>query len=289
VNQFFNFLSAILLAAASISITIVAREPSSINNFSPPTKTYLGFDRNLYPGDAAFPPLRKTFAFAGYWLNVPPGEKTNTWIGKRDFLVKSGFGFLVLLRGRDSHEFKKAPDGPVKGSLDAQAAAAAAKKEGFPSGTIIFLDIEEGGRLSATYHAYLHAWLDGLTGSGYRAGVYCSGMPAKESGGVTILTADDIRDNAGSREFVFFVFNDACPPSPGCVFPSAAPSVASSGVAYAEAWQYAQSPRRKEFTAHCPTGYNRNGNCYIPVDNSHEWDLDADTATSADPSNGARP
>jgi hypothetical protein len=289
VNQFFNFLSAILLAAASISITIVAREPSSINNFSPPTKTYLGFDRNLYPGDAAFPALRKTFAFTGYWLNVPPGEKTNTWIGKRDFLVKSGFGFLVLLRGRDSHEFKKAPDGPVKGSLDAQVAAAAAKKEGFPSGTIIFLDIEEGGRLSATYHAYLHAWLDGLTGSGYRAGVYCSGMPAKESGGVTILTADDIRDNAGSREFVFFVFNDACPPSPGCVFPSAAPSVASSGVAYAEAWQYAQSPRRKEFTAHCPTGYNRNGNCYIPVDNSHEWDLDADTATSADPSNAARP
>jgi hypothetical protein len=249
----------------------------------------LGFDRNLYPGDAAFPALRKTFAFTGYWLNVPPGEKTNTWIGKRDFLVKSGFGFLVLLRGRDSHEFKKAPDGPVKGSLDAQVAAAAAKKEGFPSGTIIFLDIEEGGRLSATYHAYLHAWLDGLTGSGYRAGVYCSGMPAKESGGVTILTADDIRDNAGSREFVFFVFNDACPPSPGCVFPSAAPSVASSGVAYAEAWQYAQSPRRKEFTAHCPTGYNRNGNCYIPVDNSHEWDLDADTATSADPSNAARP
>jgi hypothetical protein len=289
VNQFFNFLSAILLAAASISITIVAREPSSINNVSPPTKTYLGFDRNLYPGDAAFPPLRKTFAFAGYWLNVPPGEKTNTWIGKRDFLVKSGFGFLVLHRGRDSHEFKKAPDGPVKGSLDAQAATAAAKKEGFPSGTIIFLDIEEGGRLSATYHAYLHAWLDGLTRSGYRAGVYCSGMPVKESGGVTILTADDIRANGGSREFVFFVFNDACPPSPGCVFPSAAPAVASSGVPYAEAWQYAQSPRRKEFTPHCPTGYNRNGNCYIPADNSNEWDLDADTATSADPSNGARP
>jgi hypothetical protein len=249
----------------------------------------LGFDRNLYPGDAAFPTLRQTFAFTSYWLNAPPGEKTNTWIGKRAFLVKSGFGFLVLFRGRDSHEFKKGPDGPAKGSLDAEAAAAAAKKEGFPAGTIIFLDIEEGGRLSATYHAYLQAWLDGLARSRYRAGVYCSGMPAKESGGVTILTADDIRANGGSREFVFFVFNDACPPSPGCVFPSTAPSVASSGVAYAQAWQYAQSPRRKEFTARCPAGYNRNGNCYSPNDASHEWDLDADTATSADPSNGARP
>jgi hypothetical protein len=293
VKQFFTFLSAILLAATGISLTIAARGPSSISGFASPrkapTRSYLGFDRNLYPGDAAFPRLRQTFAFTSYWLNTPPGEKKNTWIGKRAFLVKSEFGFLVLFRGRDSHEFKKAADGPAKGSLDAEAAAAAAKKEGFPAGTIIFLDLEEGGRLSTTYHAYLHAWLDGLARSGYRAGVYCSGMPAKESGGITILTADDIRANAGSREFVFFVFNDACPPSPGCVFPSAAPSVASSGVGYAEAWQYSQSPRRKEFTARCPTGYNRNGNCYIPADNAHEWDLDADTATSADPSNGARP
>jgi len=289
VKQFFNFLSAILLAATSISVTIVAREPSSSGAVAPPSRAYLGFDRNLYPGDHAFAALRKTFVFTSYWLNSPPGEKTNTWMGKRDFLRNSGFGFLVLFRGRDSHEFKKVQDGPAKGSLDSEAAAAAAKKEGFPPGTIVFLDIEEGGRLSATYHAYLHAWLDGLARSGYRAGVYCSGMPAKESGGVTILTADDIRANAAAREFVFFVFNDTCPPSPGCVFPTAAPAVASSGVPYAEAWQYAQSPRRKEFTAHCPTGYNRNGNCYIPADNSQEWDLDADTATSADPSNGARP
>jgi len=288
VKQFFTFLSAILLAATGISLTIAAREASSIGTVGP-SKAYLGFDRNLYPGDAAFAELRKTFVFTSYWLNTPPGEKTNTWIGKRAFLVKSEFGFLVLFRGRDSHEFKKAADGPAKGSLDAEAAAAAAKKEGFPTETIIFLDIEEGGRLSAIYHAYLHAWLDGLTRSGYRAGVYCSGMPAKESGGVTILTADDIRANAGSRKFVFFVFNDACPPSPGCVFPGAAPAVALSGVAYAQAWQYAQSPRRKEVTARCATGYNRNGNCYSPYDNSHEWDLDADTATTADPSNGARP
>jgi hypothetical protein len=288
VKQFLTFLSAILLATASISITIAAPEPSSPSSVTPP-RAYLGFDRDLYPGDAAFSTLRKTFAFTGYWLSPPPTEKTTTWIGKRDFLRNSGFGFLVLFRGRDSHEFKKASEGPTKGSLDAEAAVAAAKREGFSTGTIIFLDLEEGGRLSATYHAYLHAWFDGLARTGYRAGVYCSGMPVNESGEVTILTADDIRANAGSREYVFFVFNDACPPSPGCVFPSEAPSVATSGVTYAQAWQYAQSPRRKEFTARCPTGYNQNGNCYSPHDAPHEWDLDADTAASADPSNGAKP
>jgi hypothetical protein len=294
VKRFFTFLSAILFAAASISITIAAREPASISSAAPPPTTaprtsYLGFDRDLYPGDAAFPTLRKTFAFTGYWLSPPPTEKTTTWIGKRNFLRNSGFGFLVLFRGRDSREFKKNSDGPAKGSLDATAAAATAKKEGFPAGTIIFLDIEEGGRLSATYHAYLHAWFDDLVRAGYRAGVYCSGMPAKESGGITILTADDIRANAGQRKYEFFVYNDACPPSPGCSFPSEAPSVASSGVHYAEAWQYAQSPRRKEFTANCPTGYHQNGNCYTPADTLNAWELDADTALSPDPSNGARP
>jgi len=289
VKPFFIFLSAVFLAASGIGITVAARGRSTVSAVTPPRTAYLGFDRDLYPGDAAFPTLRKTFAFTGYWLSAPPTEKTTTWIGKRDFLRKSGFGFLVLFRGRDSHEFRKASDGPAKGSLDAKATAAAAKSEGFPAGTIIFLDIEEGGRLSATYHAYLHAWLDGLTRGGYRAGVYCSGMPVNEPGGVTILTADDIRANAGSREFEFFVFNDACPPSPGCVFPSEAPLPSSSGVAYAQAWQYAQSPRRKEFTARCPAGYQKNGNCYIPIDTSYMWDLDADTAASADPSNGARP
>lgn len=288
VKQFSIFFSAILLAAVSICITIAAREPLLKSSASAPAKMYLGFDRDIYPGDDAFPILRKTLAFTGYWLSPPPTEKTTTWTGKRDFLRKSGFGFLVLYRARESREFKKESDGPAKGSLDAGDAAAAAKREGFPGGTIIFLDIEEGGRLSPTYHAYLHAWFDDLARSGYRAGVYCSGMPAKESGGITILTADDIRANAGARQYVFFVYNDACPPSPGCSFPSEAPPVGSSGVAYAQAWQYAQSPRRKEFTAACPTGYHPNGNCYTPADTKSAWELDADTAITPDPSNGAQ-
>ncbi len=251
--------------------------------------TYLGFDRDVYPGDAAIPILRNTFSFTGYWLSPPPGEKTNTWTGKREFVRKLGFGFLALYRGRDSPEFKNESDATVKGSLDAQIAATTAKKEHFPSGTIIFLDVEEGGRLSPAYHAYLHAWEDVLKHSDYRAGVYCSGMPAKEPGGVTILTADDIRDHAASHQFVFFVYNDACPPSPGCSFPPKSPPPSASGVSYARAWQFAQSPRRKEFAANCPPGYHPNGNCYAPGDKSFAWDLDVDTASSADPSNGSRP
>jgi Domain of unknown function (DUF1906) len=279
---------ALSLSAIGLSLRYIARGQSPAAKPSQKTAD-LGFDRDIYPGDAAFPVLRKTFAFTSFWLSPPPGEKVTTWLGKRDLLRRDGFGFLVLYRGRDSREFKKAADGPAKGTLDAQAAAAAAKKQGFPSGTIIFLDIEEGGRLPAAYHAYLHAWVDVLARNGYRAGVYCSGMPAKEPGGVTILTADDIRANADKREFVFFVYNDACPPSPGCTFPGSAPLPSGSGLDYAQIWQYAQSPRRKEFAANCPPGYHPNGNCYGPGDASSAWDLDVDTASSADPSNGARP
>jgi hypothetical protein len=36
---------------------------------------YLGFDRNDYPGDAAWPSLARRFAFAGYWLNDPARRK----------------------------------------------------------------------------------------------------------------------------------------------------------------------------------------------------------------------
>jgi hypothetical protein len=288
VKTFFASLSALALALIGLSLTLVARGHAPAN-VAPPSTAYLGFDRDIYPGDAAFPILRKTFAFTSFWLSPPPGERATTWLGKRDLLRKDGFGFLVLYRGRDSREFKNAADGPAKGTLDAQSAATTAKKQGFPSGTIIFLDIEEGGRLPAVYHAYLHAWLDVLAENGYRAGVYCSGMPAREPGGVTILTADDIRANADNREFVFFVYNDACPPSPGCAYPGSAPAPSGSGIAYAQAWQYAQSPRRKEFAANCPPGYHPNGNCYGPGDASSSWDLDIDTASSADPSNGARP
>jgi hypothetical protein len=45
---------------------------SSVSLFA---QSYLGFDRNTYPGDANLKALHQTFAYTGYWLNNPPGEK----------------------------------------------------------------------------------------------------------------------------------------------------------------------------------------------------------------------
>ena len=250
------------------------------------SKNYVGADLNAYPGDDALPILRKSFSFLGYWISPPPGEKQNTWNGKRDLLRSQGFGFAVLYLGPPSSKLKSPAQGNQKGSDDAQHAAAAAKKEGFPAHTVIFLDIEEGGRLTATYHAYLRAWTDQLAKAKYRAGVYCSGMPVNEGGGVSIITADDIRNNLGSREMTYWVFNDACPPAPGCVVSESLPSPSTSGMSYAAMWQISQSPRRKEFTARCAATYQPDGNCYAPGDTARKWILDLDTANSPDPSDG---
>ncbi len=250
------------------------------------TGTYLGFDLNTYPGDDALPILRKTFSFGGYWLSPPPGAKQNTWVGKRHLFLSQKFGFLLLYRGPQSRELKSSLLAGKRGIADAVNAAATARKEGFPLHAIIFLDIEEGGRLPAKYHAYMRTWVDELARAGYRAGVYCSGMSVNEGNGVTIITADDIRHNLGKRELAYWAFNDACPPSPGCIVAHSPPAPSASGVAYAGVWQFAQSPRRKEFTARCAATYNPDGNCYAPGDTAHAWFLDLNTASAADPSGG---
>jgi hypothetical protein len=272
------FVNICVLCGLCILFVLKFSYPSSAQD---PT-SYLGFDRNDYPGDASLQLLHRTFSYAGYWLNNPPGESSNTWTGKRQTLESVGFGFLVLFNGRLYKDLKR--NATALGQSDGQAAAASARHEGFPLRTIIFLDIEEGGRMLPEQKAYIYAWIDAVTASGFRAGVYCSGIPAKE-GKSTIVTAQDIRANAQGRQTAFWVTNDVCPPSPGCAF-SSPPRPAQSGIDFADVWQFAQSPKRPDFAAAC-RNYNPDKNCYPPrVNPASHLHMDVNTATSADPSGG---
>lgn len=269
----------LLLIAVAIIVAATVREATA--------QSYLGFDRNNYPGDANLKALRQTFAFTGYWLNAPPSAKTNTWNGKRKKLQSAGFGFLVLWNGRLFSELKTVANASKLGASDARSAVIAARREGFPLKTIIFLDQEQGGRMLPEQKAYIYAWVDGVTAGGFRAGIYCSGISAEKEGGENIVTADDIHQNAGGRKIAFWVTNDACPPSPGCAFPRKAPSPAESGISFAEVWQFAQSPKRKDVAAKCPANYNPDGNCYPPgIDVVQRLHVDVDVATTPDPSQG---
>jgi hypothetical protein len=244
---------------------------------------YLGFDRNEYPGDAGMRELRKEFVFAGYWLTAPPGEKTNSWVGRRKVMESQGYGFLLLARGRAVGAIRTAVSAKQRGIADAQEAAGRAKAEGLGVGAIIFLDVEDGGRLPAAYHAYLRAWADELMRLGFRPGVYCSGIVVDEGDGVTIVTADDIRTNEAPREFAYWVFNDACPPSPGCVSVANPPLPSASGVKEAAVWQFVRSPREKETAGKC-NGYATDENCYAAADAARKWHLDMNVSGTANPS-----
>jgi hypothetical protein len=246
---------------------------------------YLGFDRNEYPGDGSLSALRQTFSYAGFWLNNPPGAHSNSWTGKRQLVQSAGLGFLVLFNGRLDAELKSVWNAGKLGKSDSQTATLSARREEFRSGTVIFLDQEQGGRMLPEQKAYIYAWVDGVVAGGFRAGIYCSGIPAADD--ENIVTADDIRKSAGSRSIVYFVTNDACPPSTGCAFPKRAPRPVESGIRYADIWQFAQSPRRAEFTAKCSGTYNSDGNCYPPgVDIAKRLHVDVETASSPDPSQG---
>lgn len=247
--------------------------------------TFLGMDRNDYPGDANMQTLRKTFAFTGYWLNNPPGADRNRWAGKRPQLQAMGYGFLLLFNGREYKELKASGNASDVGSRDAASAVRAAEADDFPKKAIIFLDQEQGGRMLPEQRAYIHAWIDGVVKGGYRAGVYCSGIPFRESGKTSVVTATDIRDNAGGRDVQFFISNDQCGPSPGCVFPAVPPAPGQSGVRFASVWQYAQSPGRPEMTAACRKTYAPDGDCYPPgISATSGLHIDVESADSPDPS-----
>jgi hypothetical protein len=253
------------------------------------TQNPIGFDSNNYPGDAALPTLRQHFSFAGYWLTNPPGEHHNSWLGKRDALLRNGFGFLVLANGRLDAEIRKAKrtgtTPAALGAKDAAAAVAAAQREHFPAPTIIFLDQEEGGRLTADQSAYLLAWIEAVAHSNFLPGVYASGQPVDDAPGKTITTIQDIREQVAAQhlhEIAFWVYQDACPPANGCTMQP--PSLAASGTPDIAAWQYAQSPRRKEITASCAKTYAADGNCYAP--GLPTLMLDLSVASSPDPSHG---
>jgi hypothetical protein len=257
--------------------------------------SYLGFDKNDYPGDTAMATMRKTFRFTSYWLNDPPGLKHNPWVGKRTFLQQRGFGFLVLFDGRTSDQLK-GKDAAALGHSDGNAAVDFAGREGFPGNVRIVLDQEQGGRLLRDQAAYVLSWIDAVRERGARAGIYCSGIDVPDGGG-KINTAENIQQleaaaldkakpNSGAP-LKLWVANDQCPPAPGCVLKDLRPSEGARLIDPRQiaVWQFAQSPRRPQFSASCPQNAAPDGNCYAPgLPRSAATFVDLDVSTSPDPS-----
>ena len=284
----FAFLALVLMVG-------VVGVPAGVAQGRPHPTGQLGFDRNDYPGEVALDVLRRHFTFAGYWLNAPPEEQVSSWLGHRETMVRAGFGFLLLWNGKlDAEILRAAKAGQTPealGRAEAEAATRVARTEGFPSGAVIFLDQEEGGRLLPEQASFMLAWTEGVVRGGYGPGVYASGQVVDEGpapgskGRVTITTVEDIRARitaGGLHTVEIWVAQDACAPAPGCVL--APPIVEGSGTAAAAVWQFAQSPRRPELTRACARTYGTDRNCTVPeLPGVH---LDLSVAKTADPSHG---
>lgn len=162
-----------------------------------PARSVPGFDVRDHPGTAAMATWRDAspYRWVGYYLTAPCYTGTS-WRGKRAELRRQGWGLAVLFVGEQDWSrvggaaMAREPEDTAaagaaeprctasnlsaeRGSRDAAAAVEAARAEGFPPGTWIYLDVERVESVSPELSAYVRAWAGGLLAEGtYLPGLY---------------------------------------------------------------------------------------------------------------------
>lgn len=153
---------------------------------------YVGFDTNIYPGDRTMNIWAKdgTYDWVGYYLPAPC-HKDASWSGKRDTLLSMGWGLAVVYVGQQvwttSRKAKKGStcsnsfvNGP-RGETEGRDAIGRVVAEGFPHGTVVFLDIERMERITPGMKAYYKTWTKTVLEDGrYRVGYYTHADNAAE-------------------------------------------------------------------------------------------------------------
>jgi hypothetical protein len=153
---------------------------------------YLGFDTNIYPGDRTMKIWADdgTYDWVGFYLPAPC-HKDDSWTGKRDTLLSMGWGLAVVYVGQQVWTSNKKPKKGAtcanafrtasRGQAEGRDAVARVIREGFPHGTVIFLDIERMDRIPASMKEYYKAWTKAVLDDGrYRVGYYTHADNAAE-------------------------------------------------------------------------------------------------------------
>jgi hypothetical protein len=208
-----NVAAAELADAPSVLAAAVNRVSSAVSG------SYLGFDTNVYPGDKAMDAWKRSgeYEWVGYYLGAPC-HSDDTWVGKRERLVKNGWGLAVIYVGQQTwgnsykpvtttkkvrvatrtksgkkkyitRTMRRTSTIPVatsqdgrcsasfvnaaQGRIDARDAIATTEKEGFPRGSVIFLDVEYMTSTPQRMRDYYRAWTKAVLADGrYRPGIY---------------------------------------------------------------------------------------------------------------------
>jgi hypothetical protein len=169
---------------------------------------FLGFDTFAYPGDEAMRKWKESspYQWVGYYLPAPC-HKDDSWSGKRERLEGMGWGIAVIYVGQQvwagipknpgisyitrtirrngrARRVREArtvtlPDcaagriNAAQGTAEADDAIARTVAEGFPVGTVIYLDIERVEIMPERYQEYYKAWTDRVLADGrFHVGAY---------------------------------------------------------------------------------------------------------------------
>lgn len=195
---------------------------------------HAGFDRSAFPGAAKMAALKSTtnLKWCGFYLAPSPSHPNTGWMPTRATLVAQGWGIAPIFVGQQttgpgSHVVTK-----TQGTLDGKKAVQLMLAAGFPPGTFVYLDLENGPPFPNNQKNYVAAWAQEVTNSAtFNPGVYCSHLLA---GAVHALVPS-------ARLWVFKVPTTAVHSVAGPNYP--APSPAGSGVSGAFMWQRDQNAK----------------------------------------------
>jgi len=171
---------------------------------------------------------------------------------RRPFLAKRGWGFAPVYVGQQDSGPGSHHMTANQGEVDGDNACLLAKAAGFPTATVIYLDLETGGAISQASAAYLKAWADVVAALDYVPGVYCSHTSVAS---IQVLGID-------LQFWVFRVLNSDVAVEKVSPFKDDDPD--DAGLGDAVAWQWAQ-------------------NCQIDTE-AGLLQVDLDTASTRDPS-----
>lgn len=213
---------------------------------------FVGLDTDEFPGIAAMAAVKAetNAVWTGFYLTAPSHSKSG-WAGTCANLLAMGWGFAPIYVGQQTEGPGSHLVTAAQGTLDGIDCAYQMGLEGFPAGSRVFLDLENGGPFSPPQSDYVAAWVAAIQSAGYSAGVYCSHE-----------IAQDVALANSSAQIWAFKVETTARSSAASPFPDPEPS--GSGYAEAAIWQ------RQQNVQISGAGFS--------------FVADLDTATTADPS-----
>ena len=158
---------------------------------------FLGFDTHTYPGEAKLRAWKNAkgspYKWVGFYLPDAPCHPDKSWSGKRQTLIDMGWGLAIVYVGQQTWNrtprtlspkqlatLKRRGEtcnadflGSDRGVQEGLDAIRKTEAEGFPKGSVIFLDLERTERMPARMRDYYKSWVATvLTDERYRPGVY---------------------------------------------------------------------------------------------------------------------